>query len=54
MRARPGAERPCRIPPTAPAAKNHIEIELAGGHRMRISGSYDPEALARLILGLTA
>jgi transposase len=41
----------------APAAKlatvNHIEIELVGGHRMRISGSYDPEALARLIRGLT-
>jgi len=37
-----------------PAADNHIEIELAGGHRMRISGSYDPEALARLIRGLTA
>ena len=37
-----------------PAAANHIEIELAGGHRMRISGSYDPEALARLIRGLTA
>ncbi len=30
-----------------------IEIELAGGHRMRISGGYDPEALARLIRGLT-
>jgi len=27
---------------------------LAGGHRMRISGSYDPEALARLIRGLSA
>jgi transposase len=38
----------------APATENHIEIELAGGHRMRISGSYDPEALARLIRGLTA
>ena len=37
-----------------PAAENHIEIELAGGHRMRISGGYDPEALARLIRGLTA
>ena len=36
-----------------PAAENHIEIDLAGGHRMRISGSYDPEALARLIRGLT-
>ena len=31
-----------------------IEIDLAGGHRMRISGSYDPEALARLTRGLTA
>lgn len=37
-----------------PIAENHIEIELAGGHRMRISGGYDPEALARLIRGLTA
>ena len=43
-----------RSTPAAPAAENHIEIELAGGHRMRISGSYDPEALARLIRGLTA
>ena len=43
-----------RSAPTAPAAENHIEIELAGGHRMRISGSYDPEALARLIRGLSA
>ena len=37
-----------------PIADHHIEIELAGGHRMRISGSYDPEALARLIRGLKA
>lgn len=37
-----------------PSAENHIEIELAGGHRMRVSGSYDPEALSRLIRGLTA
>jgi transposase len=37
----------------APVAENLIEIELAGGHRMRISGSYDPEALARLIRGLS-
>ena len=42
-----------RSAPTAAAAENHIEIEFAGGHRMRISGSYDPEALARLIRGLT-
>ena len=25
-----------------------IELELANGHRLRISGSYDPEAIARL------
>ena len=43
-----------RSAPAAPAAGNRIEIELAGGHRMRISGSYDPEALARLIRGLSA
>ena len=36
-----------------PAADNHIEIDFADGHRMRINGSYDPEALARLIRGLT-
>jgi transposase len=40
--------------PAAAVAENRIEIELAGGHRMRISGGYDPEALARLIRGLTA
>ena len=30
-----------------------IEVELAGGLRLRISGSYDPEALARLLRGLS-
>jgi transposase len=30
-----------------------IEIDVVGGHRMRISGGYDPEALARLIRGLS-
>ena len=30
-----------------------LEIETAGGHRLRISGPYDPEALARLIRGLS-
>lgn len=43
-----------KSPATEPVAENRIEIDLAGGHRMRISGSYDPEALARLIRGLTA
>jgi len=42
-----------RRAPAAPAAENQIEIELSGGHRMRISGGYDPEALVRLIRGLT-
>ena len=41
--------------PDAPVAGGGlIEIELAGGQRMRITGRYDPEALARLIRGLTA
>ena len=30
-----------------------LEIETAEGHRLRISGSYDPGALARLIRGLS-
>ena len=36
------------------AAEGLIELELAGGHRLRIVGSYDPEALARLIRGLAS
>ncbi len=43
-----------RVPAAAPVPDSCIEIELAGGHRMRISGSYDPEVLACLIRGLTA
>ncbi|MDA3889265.1 MAG: transposase [Allgaiera sp.] len=43
-----------KAPPATPVIENRIEIELAGGHRLRISGSYDPEALARLIRGLSA
>jgi transposase len=38
----------------SPYAENRIEIELAGGHSLKISGAYDPDALARLIRGLTA
>ena len=30
-----------------------LEIELAGGHRLPVSGAYDHEALARLIRGLS-
>ena len=36
------------------AAQSAIEIDIAGGHRLRIIGGYDPEALARLIRGLSA
>jgi transposase len=43
-----------KAPVAMPVVENRIEIELSGGHRMRISGSYDPETLARLIRGLTA
>ncbi|KAA8605717.1 IS66-like element accessory protein TnpA [Salipiger aestuarii] len=34
-------------------ATGTIEIDTAGGHRLRISGARDPEALARLIRGLS-
>ena len=30
-----------------------IEITLAGGHRLSISGAYDPEALAHLLRSLS-
>ena len=30
-----------------------LEIKIVGGHRLRVSGSYDPEMLARLIRGLS-
>mgnify|MGYP000754833218 CR=1 FL=1 len=30
-----------------------IEINIAGGHQLKIIGGYDPEALARLIRGLS-
>ena len=42
-----------KAPMAGSVADSCIEIELAGGHRMRISGGYDPEALARLIRGMS-
>lgn len=42
-----------KAPIAVSAIEGHIEIELAGGHRMRIIGGYDSEALARLIRGLS-
>ena len=47
------AERGCPEP-AVPAIESRIEIDLAGGHRLRITGPYDPEVLARLIRGLSA
>ncbi len=50
---RPDAEEPS---PALAASSAHsaIEIDIAGGHQLRIIGSYDPDALARLIRGLSA
>ena len=31
-----------------------LEIDLAGGHRLRLKGPYDADALVRLIRGLSA
>jgi transposase len=31
-----------------------LEIDLAGGHRLRLKGPYDGDALVRLIRGLSA
>ena len=43
------------LEPEAEAVVGHSEmvIELACGHRLRIAGSYDPDALAALIRKLT-
>ncbi len=42
------------VAPAAPAVESRIEIDLVGGHRLRITGPYDLDALARLIRGLSA
>lgn len=39
--------------PLTPVTQSCIDIELSGGHRVRISGDYDPDALARLLRGLS-
>ena len=46
----PGDEKPPAD--VAPKVGGSIEIDLAGGHRLRIVGAYDPEALAHLIRDL--
>ncbi len=42
-------------PPSEPLPETTglIELELANGHRLRISGGYDPDAIARLVQHLT-
>ena len=40
--------------PDAKPVHSTIEIDIAGGHRLRIIGGYDPEVLDRLIRGLSA
>ena len=47
-------EARCDLGAPAPASSGSMELELAGGHRLRVVGSYDPEALAWLIRGLSA
>ena len=42
------------VPSSPPAhSQGLIELDLAGGHRVRISGEYDPDALSRLLRGLS-
>ena len=44
---------PIEPEPVAVADRCEMVIELACGHRLRIAGSYDPDALAALIRKLT-
>lgn len=39
--------------PAVSSSTGAMEIMLAGGHRLRVEGTYDPDALARLLRGLT-
>ena len=51
---RPVAEEPARaLAANATSGDSVIEIDIAGGHQLRIVGGYAPEALARLIRGLS-
>ena len=62
--AQSAAQAPCFLPveivdharleePRPVTTGGEIEVELAVGHRLRITGAYDPEKLARLIRGLS-
>ena len=45
-------EPPSLDTPVAGPPSGTMEIALAGGHRLRIEGSFDPEAVARLMRAL--
>ena len=47
-------ETPRRLSGPEGPSTGTINIEVAGGHRLCVSGAYDPEALAHLIRGLSA
>ena len=42
------------IVPSDHSEPGTLEIDLAGGHRLRLKGPYDADALVRLIRGLSA
>ncbi|MFQ5765688.1 MAG: transposase [Rhodospirillales bacterium] len=44
---------PPRTPPDAASTESKIEITLSNGHRVSISGAFDPDALSRLLRGLS-
>ncbi|MEM7190756.1 MAG: IS66 family insertion sequence element accessory protein TnpB [Pseudomonadota bacterium] len=45
---------PVQPPPSSIAGCREMQMKLVSGHRLTISGSYDPDALAALILKLSA
>lgn len=42
------------IVPSDTTEPGTLEIDLAGGHRLRLTGPYDADAVVRLIRGLSA
>ena len=45
---------PVRPAPMVDADRGEMVIDLAGGHRLRVTGAYDPDALAALVRKLTS
>lgn len=45
---------PVQAAPTVDANRAELVVDLAGGHRLRVTGGYDPDALAALIRKLTS